>query len=83
MLNNPKLQRIPKIDTLTKAFFLPTYNYSRSPTLGNPIASIRKSTVEGIPARFGLSPVSNFMGFTVLDFAVEVVPCGSFTMSEP
>ena len=39
--------------------------YSRSQKVGNPIASILKSNVEGIPALFGLHPVSNFMGFTV------------------
>ena len=38
---------------------------SRSPKVGNPIASILKSNVEGIPALFGLTPVSNFVGFTV------------------
>ena len=40
--------------------------YSRSPKVGNPVASILKSNVKGIPALFGLNPVSNFMGFTVL-----------------
>ena len=40
-------------------------HYGRSPKVGNPIASNRKSNVEGIPALFGLNPVSNFMGFTV------------------
>ena len=39
--------------------------YSRSPKVGNPIASIPKSNVQGIPALFGLNPVSNFMRFTV------------------
>ena len=39
--------------------------YSRSPKVGNPIASILKSNVKGIPALFGLNPVSNFTGFTV------------------
>ena len=38
---------------------------SRSPKVGNPIASILKRNVKGIPALFGLNPVSNFMGFTV------------------
>ena len=28
------------------------------------MASILKSNVEGIPALFGLNPVSNFMGFS-------------------
>ena len=42
--------------------------YSRSPKVGNPIASILKSNVKGIPALFGLNPVSNFMGFTVYGF---------------
>ena len=50
--------------------------YSRSPKVGNPIASILnlKSNVWGIPAQFGLNPVSNFMGFTVgfLRFRVRV-----------
>ena len=40
--------------------------YSRSPKVGNPIASILNSNEKGIPALFGLNPVSNFMGFTVL-----------------
>ena len=39
--------------------------YSRSLKVGNPIASILKSNVSGIPALFGLNPVSNFKGFTV------------------
>ena len=39
--------------------------YSRSPKVGNPIASILKSHVQGIPALFDLNPVSNFTGFTV------------------
>ena len=40
--------------------------YSRSPKVGNPIASILKSNnAQGIPALFGLNPVSNFMEFTV------------------
>ena len=39
--------------------------YSRSQKVGNPIASILKSNVWGIPALFGLNPVSNFMGITV------------------
>ena len=40
--------------------------YSRSPTVGNPIASIPKSQVQGIciPALIVLNPVSNFCGFT-------------------
>ena len=33
--------------------------YSRSPKVGNPIAA------QGIPALFGLNPVSNFMGLAV------------------
>ena len=37
----------------------------RSLKVGNPIASILKSNVKGIPALFGLNPASNFMGFTV------------------
>ena len=43
----------------------PREAYSRSQKVGNPIASILKSNVWGIPALFGLNPVSNFMGFTV------------------
>ena len=39
--------------------------YSRSPKVGNPIASILKSNVKGIPALFVLNPVSNFLGFTI------------------
>ena len=40
-------------------------DYSRSLKVGNRIASILKSNVQGTPALFGLYPVSNFMGFTV------------------
>ena len=36
-----------------------------SPTVGNPIASILKSNVEGIPARFFPSPVPIFLGVTI------------------
>ena len=36
--------------------------YGRSPKVGNPIASILQSNAEGIPALFGLNPVSNFLG---------------------
>ena len=39
--------------------------YSRSPKVGNPIASILKSNVLGIPALVVLNPVSNFLGFTI------------------
>ena len=39
--------------------------HSRSPKVGNSIASILKTNVWGIPALFGLNQVSNFMGFTV------------------
>ena len=39
--------------------------YSRSPKLGNPIASILKSNARGIPALIVLNPVSNFLGFTI------------------
>ena len=39
--------------------------YSRSPKVGNPIASILRTNVYGIPALFGLNPVSNFKGLTV------------------
>ena len=39
--------------------------YSKGQKVGNPIASILKSNVLGIPALFGLNPVSNFMAFTV------------------
>ena len=49
-----------------QSFKLPNY-YSRSPKVGNPKASIIniKSHIKGIPALFGLTPVSNFKGFTV------------------
>ena len=46
--------------------------YSRSQKVGNLIASILKSNVEGIPALFGLNPVSNFWASTV-DLAGRVV----------
>ena len=39
--------------------------YSRSPKVGNPIASIPNGNVQGIPALFGLNPVSNFIGSTI------------------
>ena len=39
--------------------------YSRSPKVGNPMTSILKSNVKGIPALFGLNPVSNILGLTV------------------
>ena len=39
--------------------------YSRSPKVGNPMASILKSSVYGIPALFVLNPVSNFLGLTI------------------
>ena len=39
--------------------------YSRSPIVGNPIASILKSNAKGIPALFVLNPVSNFLWFTI------------------
>ena len=39
--------------------------YSRSPTVGNPIASILTSSVWGIPALVVLSPVSNLLGFAI------------------
>ena len=42
--------------------------YSKSPKVGNPIASILKGNVKGIPALFGLNPVSNSIGFTVVSF---------------
>ena len=46
---------------------LHTKTYSRSKKVGNPIASIiiLKSSVQGIPALFGLYPASNFLGFTI------------------
>ena len=46
-------------------FQLSGFYYSRSQKVGNPIASILKSSVKRIPALFGLNQVSNFMGFTV------------------
>ena len=53
---------------------LADYGYSRSSKVGNPIASILKSHVQGIPALFDLNPVSNFTGFTVdgLGFCVGI-----------
>ena len=39
--------------------------YSRSPKVGNPIASIVKRNVYGIPALIVLNPVSNFLEFRV------------------
>ena len=54
---------IPEPGTLNRGALHPQ-PYSRSQKVGNPIASILKSNVQGIPALFGLIPVSNFMGFT-------------------
>ena len=45
--------------------------YSRSPIVGNPIASILKSNIQGIPSSlFGLNPVSSGfqLGSTVMGF---------------
>ena len=39
--------------------------YSRSPKVENPIASILKSHLWGIPALSVLNPVSNFLGVTI------------------
>ena len=50
-----------------------TYHYSRSPKVGNPIASVPKSNVQGIPALFGLNPVSNFLDFTIESRVSEVM----------
>ena len=36
--------------------------YSRSPTVGHPVASILKSSVSEIPALFDANPVSNSFG---------------------
>ena len=41
---------------------------SRSPNVGNPIASFLKSHAKGIPALVVPNPVSNFLGFTILAF---------------
>ena len=49
-------------------------SYSRYPKVGNPIASILKSNVQGVPALFGLNPVSNFMEFTVNPFVGLIEP---------
>ena len=38
---------------------------SRSPKVGNPVASILQSNVEGIPALNVTNPASNFCVFTV------------------
>ena len=40
--------------------------YSRSRKVGNLIASIFKSNIQGTPALFGLNPVSNLLGCTVI-----------------
>ena len=40
-------------------------DYSRSPRVGNPIASIPQSHASGIPALIVLNSVSNFLGFTI------------------
>ena len=53
----------PKLQTLSPK------PYSRSPKVGNPIASILKSNAEGIPGLFVLNPVSNFLGFTINQWA--------------
>ena len=53
---------------------MPKPSYSRSQKVGNPIASILKSNVYGIPTLFGLNPVSNFMGFTVIVVHLSMRP---------
>ena len=45
-------------------------HYSRSPKVGNPIASILKSHAKGIPALIVLNPVSNFLGLTIQSHAL-------------
>ena len=50
------------------AHYIHIFAYSRSPKVGNPIASILQSNIQGILALFGLYPVSNFMGLTVYAF---------------
>ena len=51
---------------------MPKPSYSRSQKVGNPIASILKSNVYGIPTLFGLNPVSNFMGFTTVTHCIAL-----------
>ena len=46
-----------------------SFVYKRSPKVGNPIASILKSNVEGSPVLIVLDPVFNFWGFTMLQAA--------------
>ena len=46
--------------------------YSRSPKVGNPIASTHKSHLQGVPALFGLNPVSNVLGFMVFPKGLSV-----------
>ena len=55
--------------------FQESLHYSRSPEVGNPIASILKINLWGIPALFGLNPVSNFKGFTIVP-ETQAPPCG-------
>ena len=63
---NPKPSIIPVSPKPVKRAHTPNPKpYSRSPKVGNPMASILKSLVKGIPALFGLNPVSNFLGLTV------------------
>ena len=57
---NPAKRLLPSEGTLLKPRL-----YSRSQKVGNPITSNLKSNVSGIPALFGLNPVSNLMGLTV------------------
>ena len=64
---------LPNYDIETQESQEPT-RYSRSPKVGNPIAPIHKSNAKGIPALFGLNPVSNFMGFTVYQQAPTPKP---------
>ena len=52
--------------------------YTRSPKVGNPIASILKSHVYRIPALIVLNPVSSFFGFTILVHGwdrIEIFKC--------
>ena len=46
-----------------------SFVHKRSPKVGNPIASILKSNVEGSPVLIVLDPVFNFWGFTILQAA--------------
>ena len=64
MTHRPKL--LPHSFVQVNPEFQPQQFTVEASKVGNPVASILKSTAQGVSALFGLNPVSNFMGFTNL-----------------